>query len=207
LLSSNNVCTLIAPKIFYQVSYISFIDEEWKDIEVDNIHPNLVYQISNQGRIRERKTDESDWSLLRFYVSNTFYYCALRMNATGKKKRSFRSVHRLVALHFIVPQSEKHICVVHKNYNMLDNRVENLMWITREELAVHHKNNPRVQRASSKTGSKITNSKLTETQVKRLKLKLKRGNNAMYKIAKEFGISHTQLNRIRDGINWAHVKV
>ncbi len=189
------------------MAHNSYFDEVWMDLLINNIHPKFAYQISNTGKICERVDGESDWKTTRLYVSTNYYYCAIRMNASGKKKRSFRSVHRLVAMHFIVVPSDKHVCVVHKNYNMLDNRVENLAWITREELAVHHKKNPRVQRASSKTGSKITNSKLTETQVKRLKLKLKRGNNAMYKIAKEFGISHTQLNRIRDGINWAHVKV
>jgi LysM repeat protein len=41
----------------------------------------------------------------------------------------------------------------------------------------------------------------------RLKKKLLRSKNPLYKIAREFGITHTQLNRIRKGENWGHVKV
>ena len=44
-------------------------------------------------------------------------------------------------------------------------------------------------------------------EVIRLKKKLKRSNNPLYKIAKEFGITHTQLNRIRKGENWGHIEV
>ena len=58
-----------------------------------------------------------------------------------------------------------------------------------------------------KRKGEVTNAKLTETQVIRLKKKLIRGKNPLYKIAKEFGITHTQLNRIRRGENWGHVKV
>jgi len=38
-------------------------------------------------------------------------------------------------------------------------------------------------------------------------MKLKRGKTKLYKIAKEFGITHTQLNRIRSGENWGHIKI
>jgi len=36
---------------------------------------------------------------------------------------------------------------------------------------------------------------------------VRRGKNPLYKIAREFGITHTQLNRIRKGENWGHVTI
>jgi len=72
-------------------------------------------------------------------------------------------------------------------------------------LKEHHKNNPNYKNIQRK--GRITNAKLTESEVIRLKKKLKRGKNKLYKLAKEFGITHTQLNRIRSGENWGHVKI
>ena len=55
---------------------------------------------------------------------------------------------------------------------------------------------------------KITNAKLDETKVKLIKKILQRDNKTRLKmIAKRFGISHTQLNRIRSGENWGHVTI
>jgi hypothetical protein len=65
----------------------------------------------------------------------------------------------------------------------------------------HHKLNPNYKKGV------INNAKLSETDVIRLKKKLKRSKNKLYKIAKEFGITHTQLNRIRSGENWGHIHV
>jgi len=79
--------------------------------------------------------------------------------------------------------------------------------VTREEVNEHSRKSPRYKLALEKRKGEVTNAKLTETQVIRLKKKLKRGKNPLYKIAREFGITHTQLNRIRRGENWGHVKV
>ena len=85
--------------------------------------------------------------------------------------------------------------------------MDNLEWANRETMFAHSRRSPKTAIAIEKRKGEITNSKLTETDVIRLKKKLKRGKNPLYKIAKEFGITHTQLNRIRRGENWAHVKI
>ncbi len=48
----------------------------------------------------------------------------------GKRKKFY--IHRLVAIHFI-PNSENLSEVDHLNRNKVDNRVENLRWITRSD--------------------------------------------------------------------------
>src|SRR5690606_29513347 len=101
--------------------------------------------------------------------------------------------------------SEGHKFVIHLDFNKANNHYRNLKWVTQEELTEHNSRNPNVKNAARK--SIITNQKLTETDVIRLKRKLQRGNNKLYKLAREFGITHTQLNRIRKGENWGHIKV
>ena len=73
--------------------------------------------------------------------------------------------------------------------------------MTQDELYEHHRKNPNYKKGV------IRNAKLTETDVMRLKKKLSRSKNKLYLIAKEFGITHTQLNRIRSGENWGHIKI
>ena len=91
--------------------------------------------------------------------------------------------------------------VIHLDFDKNNNLVGNLKWVTKETMFAHQKINPNYKRGV------INYSKLTETEVIRLKKKLARGKNKLYKLAKEFGITHTQLNRIRKGENWGHVKI
>lgn len=56
-------------------------------------------------------------------------------------------------------------------------------------------------------GRRTKNYKLTESKVRIIKKLLKNDNNRLKMIAKQFGITHTQLNRIRSGENWKHVTI
>lgn len=184
-----------------------FAEEEWKTVSFVGIRHSEKYEVSNMGRLRWFNHAAEKWDIVKQYLGNGYYYAGFKIDSTGKKSRSLKAVHRLVAHAFLKQPSAKHRFVIHKNYNLLDNRVENLSWVTRGELTEHNRKNPRVKAALNKIKGKVTNSKLTETQVIRLKKKLKRSNNPLYKIAREFGITHTQLNRIRKGENWGHIEV
>ncbi|MFW5751904.1 MAG: hypothetical protein ACOCW8_01055, partial [bacterium] len=108
---------------------------------------------------------------------------------------------KLVDEVFVEKPAPGHDYVIHVDYRKDNNHIKNLKWVTKKDMYVHHRTNPNYKRGQ------INNAKLSETEVIRLKLKLKRGKNKLYKIAKEFGITHTQLNRIRSGENWGHIKV
>lgn len=179
-------------------------NEEWKDVRFEKLSDNDNYQISNYGRVRIFKPETKNWKILKSANVKGYRYFTFKSNIDWKHKVT-KPVHRLVAELFCEKPSDKHNFVIHLNFVKDNNYYKNLKWVTQKELTEHNKVNPKVVNSHKK--GRITNAKLTETEVIRLKMKLKRGKNKLYKIAKEFGITHTQLNRIRSGENWGHIKV
>lgn len=176
----------------------SFIGEEWKQLSFADLAEGENYHISNYGRIRSFKTDKENGVIIK--GSTLRGYKALNVKLKSGK-RSSKYVHKLVAQTFIEKDNEKQEYVIHLDYDKQNNFHINLKWVTKQTMFEHQKLNPNYERGQ------IYNSKLTETDVIRLKKKLKRSKNKLYKIAKEFGITHTQLNRIRSGENWGHIEV
>ena len=176
----------------------SFWNEEWKTIRFDNkIAQTETFKISNYGRVINCK-DENEVLVKKTYING---YQALRLRLKEKRKWTSRYVHKIVAEHFL--EQNNGIYVIHLNYDKTDNHIKNLKWVTKKEKETHqfsnpeHKNKPR----------KITYSKLSEAKVKLIKRKLNAPNRRtrLKMIAKQFGISTTQLNRIKTGENWGSV--
>jgi len=85
--------------------------------------PNYV--VSNHGRVKNVKFDRF---LDGKYRLNGYKEVGLRNN----DGRSFLSIHRLVAIHFI-PNPENKPCVDHIEGKITDNHVSNLRWATHAE--------------------------------------------------------------------------
>lgn len=181
-----------------------FWNEDWKSINFNGINEKETYQVSNYGRVRIFKAELNNWKILKSANVKGYRYFTFKSDIDWKHKIT-KPIHRLVAQFFCEKPSNKHKFVIHLNYIKDDNHFKNLMWYTQQELTEHNKKNPKVIKSRKK--GIITNAKLSETDVIRLKMKLKRGKNKLYKIAKEFGITHTQLNRIRSGENWGHINI
>jgi len=174
------------------------IREEWKPLNLEEVAENEKYDISNYGRIKSYKVNKLDGCIIKGSSLKGYKILNIKL---ANSKRTTKYVHKLVAETFIPKDNNHQHYVIHLDFDKNNNHVDNLRWVTKETMYAHQKINPNYKRGT------INYSKLTETDVIRLKKKLKRGKNKLYKLAKEFGITHTQLNRIRKGENWGHVKI
>ncbi len=173
-------------------------DEKWHRITFDDMDENEMVEISNFGRIKSYKTRPVTGKILGgSWLSG--YNILVMMRTANRRKTLF--VHKLVAEYFVEKSTPGHDQIIHVDYNKKNNHFTNLKWVTKEGLAEHRRND------KNYNSKKIRNSKLTESDVIRLKKMLKRGKIKPYRLAQEFGITHTQLNRIKNGENWQHIKV
>ena len=83
------------------------------------------YYATEDGRIWSDKTKR----YLKPCISNSGYQM---VNICINGKSNVKTVHRLIALAF-VPNTDNLEMVNHKNENKLDNRPENLEWVTRSQ--------------------------------------------------------------------------
>ncbi len=184
-----------------------YLREKWKPVRIEGLKEGELYEISNYGRVRYFKKDLQEWKIYKNSLANGYEYFTWFKSNKGWRHKINKPVHRLVAECFCNKSGEEHKFVTHLNFDKRDNYYINLKWVTQEDLNRHNRKNPHVIASRFDKNGNPRSAKLTETQVIRLKKKLKRGKNPLYKIAKEFGITHTQLNRIRSGENWGHVKI
>lgn len=100
------------------------MNEIWKDIE-----DTLNYEVSNLGNVRNKKTGR----ILKpgAYGATGYKQVNISIVSEGGKSRK-RYIHRLVAQAFVENPDKKRE-VDHINGNKLDNRAENLEWVTSSE--------------------------------------------------------------------------
>ncbi|MDZ7933530.1 MAG: NUMOD4 domain-containing protein [Emticicia sp.] len=177
--------------------------EKWTPIviDVEGVEKPPRYEVSNFGRLRSFQNNEKGeiikGSVIQGYKS---------LNIRLPKGKSFnRYVHKLVAETFVQKPSLDHKFVIHLDFDKQSNHYENLKWVTKDEMVAHNRLNPAV--INKPVPRRTKNYKLTETKVIMIKKMLQHDNTRLKMIAKQFGITHTQLNRIRSGENWGYVKV
>ena len=114
--------------------------EIWKDI------PNYegYYQVSNLGNVKSIIFNRE--KLLKKCINSSGYCLVVLYN---NKKRKIFYAHQLVAIAFLNHNPNKFEKVVnHKNFNKLDNRVENLEIVSNRE----NSNHKHIKSSSSYTG-------------------------------------------------------
>ena len=129
-------------EIFYKVNQkVYCIDdienlqgEEWKEI----VNSGGNYFISNMGRIKSYKGYNA--KLLSQTTADNGYK-RVNVDFFGTGTTANFTVHRLVAEYF-VEKPNKPMCniVHHKDYNSLNNKSNNLIWVTKEEHKEIHRN-------------------------------------------------------------------
>jgi len=182
--------------------------ETFKEIPID-IPLKLRYAISNYGRLISYSETFTDGRELKGGLADgyrTFVYKELQQD--GKKKNKYLFLYKLVANYFIPRDSEEQTKILHLDYKRDNDKVSNLKWATREEMLEHSRKSPHVIAARVK---RLQNDgrKLTTTQVMRLKKQLldPERKTRLKILAKQFGVSEMQLQRIKTGENWGHIIV
>ncbi|QJW88981.1 hypothetical protein HNV11_06070 [Spirosoma taeanense] len=189
----------------------SFWNEKWIPILFEGVENPPRYEVSNYGRLRsfqagsrqDKPAPESNTEGIIIKGSIIQGYRSLNIRSEGKTLN--RYVHKLVAEHFVTREKSDQTFVIHLDHDKLNNYYPNLRWVTKDEMIEHNRHNPNLKNRVMPRSTR--NYKLTESKVKIIKKLLRNDKNRLKMIAKQFGITHTQLNRIRSGENWKHVTI
>lgn len=181
--------------------------ETFREVPID-APLRLRYAISNYGRLISYKEDFHDGRLLKGGLSDGYRTLHYKMTIDGKVKNKYIFLYKLVAEYFIPKTSEDQKHVLHLDFSRDNDMVRNLQWATREEMLAHSQKSPHVI-AAKKIIRRGISGKLNATQVMRLKKMLLDPNRKtrLRIIAKQFGVSEMQLQRIKTGENWGHIIV
>ena len=171
----------------------------WKDIK----GYEGLYQISDDGLVKSLERVGIDKNNRRFPVKEkiltlklpkgAFYYQILLYKNSNYKL--FR-IHRLVADAFLY-KSDKNQEVNHKDGNKLNNRKDNLEWVTKSE-NINHSHVVLKQ----DNGENRYNSKLKEKDV----LEIRNSNLSQNKLAKIYNVSKTCIQQVKSGKSWKQTK-
>lgn len=180
----------------------SFWNEKWEMVQT-RVPTNLVnYHISNHGRLKSVMKKDGAERLLNPTLMKDGYKRA-NMKVQGRKMEVY-PIHRLVFNYFVGTQEEGEYFVIHKDGNKQNNHVKNLELMNRKQLNQRwdekgfYKN---IDLASKK------NVKLTETKVRLLRQRLKKGKTKKSILAKQFNISLAQLRKVELGLSWKNVEL
>lgn len=177
--------------IYKNKIFMDELKEEWKDV----IGYEDLYQISNFGRIKSIKYEYD--KILKTNLTNSGY---LELTLHKNKKLKHKTIHRLVAIHFVDnPENKKE--VNHKDGNKLNNYAYNLEWNTPLENTKHSIETG----LCKKNGEYNPMNKLTETEVMEIKNKYKTKKYTQENLANEYNISRTNISLIINNKRWKHL--
>ena len=187
-------------------------NEQFREFVVD--YPlRKRYAVSSAGRLLSFDESFQDGKILNGSFIDGYKVFRYKMRAANDKivnKHLF--LYKLVATYFIPKPSDAYTHVLHLDFSRDNDNVNNLRWATREEQLVHYRKSPRVIQAKKNLiefNIKADGKKLTSTDVIRIKKMLSNPNRKtrIKMIAKQFGVSEMQIQRIRTGENWGHIKI
>ena len=179
----------------------NYWNEKWVPIHFDGVENPPRYEISNYGRLKSFQNDSKEGKLITGSIIQG--YRSLNIRTGGKTIN--RYFHKLIAELFLSRENPEQTFVIHIDHDKKNNHFQNLKWVTKEEMIEHNRSSPNI--LNREMPRRTRNYKLTESKVIMIKKLLRNDKNRLKMIAKQFGITHTQLNRIRSGENWKHVTI
>lgn len=166
--------------------------EVWKDV----VGYEGRYVVSNMGNVREVGAATN----LKQYGSGNGY---LIVSLNDGSKRKNRLLHRVIATAFIANPDNKPQ-VNHINGIGVDNRLENLEWVTVSENQ-RHAVRTGLSKFTSVTGENAVHSKLKESDVLEI-INLRLVEKLKYRvIGEKYGVSMAVIVEIFRGNNWKQI--
>ncbi|MBM5782939.1 MAG: endonuclease [Pelagibacterales bacterium] len=171
------------------------MEEVWRDIK----GYEGLYQVSSLGNVKSLNYNRTKKEkVLKFGKDKGgYYFVVLYLN----KKAKTIIAHRLVAIAFL-ENPENKPQVNHLNGKKLDNRVENLEWSSRSENMRHAFD---TGLSEGKKGEKHGRSKLTESQVIKIRELYSTRSYSQKEIALMLNVSQSQIGRIVNHKTWSHI--
>jgi hypothetical protein len=193
-------------KLVRLIPQLSGLTEYWVDIRGYEGY----YQVSNYGNVRSLdrviteqtgKTQTLKGRILKPHTNSSGYY---QINLNRKSIRTTFAIHQLVAQAFLDNRSSKPL-VNHINGIKTDNNVNNLEWATYSENLEHaYKNRLRRAVKTNEVASKNYKRKLTEQQVREIKLLIAAKSLTLKQIANQYDVGRSTIGSIKSGRNWSH---
>jgi hypothetical protein len=125
----------------------------------------------------------------------------LRVTLYRNKKHYHKTIHRLVAEHFL-NNPKQYPCVNHRNANKLDNRAVNLEWCTWKMNSQHA---AKLKLFKPTYGEKHYTSKLTEIDVRTIRKLLIQGVTSV-EVARRYNVYQSTISDIKNRVTWKQLK-
>lgn len=172
--------------------FYNIMEEIWKDV----VGYEGRYAVSNTGKVKRADVDK----IMKFSV-NKKGYLKVALSTRGALKSC--AVHRIVAFAFLENPENKPE-VNHINGVKMENNVENLEWCTRDE-NIAHAIKTGLRDYKSMTGEKSHLSKLTEKEVREIRLLRSGTKLTLLKIARKYNVTKDAIYDIVHFRSWKHV--
>jgi hypothetical protein len=172
--------------------------EEWRPVP-DYPH----YEVSSLGNVRGWLRSDGHGGVVRrghprSWVFKPFstYYRVANLWTDGKFRKFY--VHELVLLAFVGPRPPG-LDIAHLNGDQIDNRLENLAYVTHQEnmrQAIGH--------GRTTAGTRNPRAVLTDAMVEEMRWR-RAGGESCCRIAVDYGVSAKAVSHICIGNSWAHI--
>lgn len=178
-------------------------NERWEKVVTKFPTKRCDYYISDYGRAKSVEKLTKTENLLKGSLMKATGHRTLNLRLEGGFNQHV-FIHKYVAECFIKKENEDQSFVVHTDNNKSNNHWSNLEWKNQKELTAFQTKNGVFSKENRKNATHV---KMTEEKVRLLKRRLKEGRTKKKILAKSFGITTMQLNRIERGENWGYVKI
>lgn len=173
---------------------------EWRAVTIPPFH--TACEISNNGIVRTidridcfGRTRKS--RILSVHKTGHGY---LQVLISAERKRLYALVHRLVAITFIGDPPHEGWQVNHKNGDKLDNRVENLEWVSKSENRKHA-----YRLGLSKGGESHPKATITEAQAIWVLTDYAKSGMRQCDYAEKLGVPRSTIHALIKGKTWKHI--